>query len=731
MITRGATLTGRMAVLFAILFTITACGGGGSGGDGFIPDSGGSSDNTVKLALFDSKGNPTDTVTSSAAGTLKVTVKGGKSGVVVTTQTDIGLVFPPSGTALTNGSGVATFQIEAGPVKGAGTITSTADTDDGSATGTLGFQVGESGLRLGYFDADGSFIENEIGIAPQGTLAFQGSAQLTVAILDENGNTVSTAESVKISSGCLSAGQATLEPASPVISINGVVRTTYNATGCSGTDEVSASLVGASAQALGDISIASPEATGLSFESLEPATIVVRGTGGGTSQSSEVVFKVIGSNGDPVAGINVDFSLTTFAGDLSVSPASAFSASDGTVRTTVFAGDVATLVRVIASAAADDGSNQQVSTVSDILTVTTGLPDQNSISLTVDGSFVVEDGFSKDGQTRTLTVSMSDRFSNPVIDGTIATFATEYGAIQRSCATEVGTCSVEWRNQEPKSPGLAEARAAVRTINSSGYNCPSHNGNRGACPDDLGYTRGGRSTLLVTAVGEESFVDTNGNGIMDQDEKDLFDNLPEAFLDKNEDRAYTKALQKCIDSPGTAQCIAGSEEIFIDFNSNGEYDLNNNPALYNGLSCPPEGDGVWCSRELVNVRADEVLILSASPEWDIVLAQGSRVVGGTTEGLNYKAYIADLYNSRPPAGSIITVDGGGACEVTSETSFEVADSSQKGAVTVVVQTGGTGGAGTVNITLRPKGDSASYTETFNCESLDPNDPGPDDSGVIR
>ena len=721
MIIRGATHGSRLAVIFALLFAVTACGGGGSG-DNFYE--GGDDVDGLSLTILDPQGNETDTVTAASPGTLKVSVRGGGSGIVVTASTDIGVI--PTGTALTSGNGVATFQIEAGAERGAGTITATATVDDEAVTGSTGFQVGETGLRLGYFDSDGDFIENEIGIAPQSTLAFQGSAQLTVTILDENGKTVSTAENVAFSSGCLSANQAMLEPASPVVSVNGTVRTTYTATGCSGTDQISASVVGASAQAIGDISIASPEATGLSFESLTPTAIVIRGAGGGTSQSSEAVFKVIASNGDPVAGINVDFSLTTTAGGLSVSPVSAFSASDGTVRATVFAGDVATLVRVIASTAAGDGSSQPVSTISDVLTVTTGLPDQNSVSLTVEGLSVVEDGFSQDGQTRTLKVTLSDRFSNPVIDGTIATFATEYGAIQRSCSTQGGTCSVEWRNQEPKSPGLEEARASVQTINSSGYNCPSHNGDRGACPDDLGYTRGGRSTILVTASGEESFVDSNGNGIMDQEERDQFDNVPEAFLDKNEDGFYTKALQRCIDTPGAAQCIAGSEEIYIDRNSNGVYDFNNDPALYNGLSCPPEGNGVWCSRELVDVRADEVLILSASPEWDIVLAQDNRVVDGTTEGVNYKAYIADLYNNRPPAGSEIIVDGGGACEVTSETSFVVADSSQKGAITVAVQTGGTGGAGTLNITLRPIGVGASYTETFACESIDPTEPDPDD-----
>jgi hypothetical protein len=720
-----------MAVIFAILFAVAACGGGGGGDDGFIPDSSSGSGSTffLSLVLLDPEGNPTNTVTSAAPATLQVIVtKNNKNGaaiadVVVSAETDIGEVLPSSGTALTNTDGVASFQIEVGDDdQGAGTITASAASDDGTFTASLPFQIGDSGLRLGYFDTDGDFIENEIGIQPDSTLAFQGRAQLTVAIVDENGKTVNTAQDIRFSSGCLSAGQANLEPASPVTSVNGVVRTTYSATGCSGADQISASLVGASAQAIGDLSIASPEATGLSFESLVPTTILLRGTGGGGSQSSDVTFKVISSNGDPVAGIEVDFSLTTTVGGLSVSPTSAFSASDGTVGATVFAGKVATLVRVIATASAEDGSNRQVSTVSDILTVSTGLPDQNAISLTVEGGFVIEDGFTRDDVTRTLSISLADRFSNPVIDGTVATFSTEYGEIDRSCTTTDGNCSVEWRSRGTKSPGLEETRDAVKTIYSSGYSCPSHNGNRGACPDDLGYTRGGRSTVLVIAVGEESFVDSNGNGIMDQDEQDQFDNLPEAFLDKNEDDAYTPALQNCITSPTTAQCIAGSEEIYNDLNSNGEYDLNDNPAVYNGLSCPPEGDGVWCSRELVNVRADKVLILSAAPEWDIVLARGSTVVDGTTEGVSYKAYIADLYNSRPPAGSIITVDGGGDCQVIGETSFEVADSSQKGAVTIAVQTGGDGEAGTVSITLRPTGDGASYTETFNCESDQPIDP---------
>ena len=38
---------------------------------------------------------------------------------------------------------------------------------------------------------------------------------------------------------------------------------------------------------------------------------------------------------------------------------------------------------------------------------------------------------------------------------------------------------------------------------------------------------------MVHAIGEESFVDANANGVYDQGE--LFQNKPEVFLDNNED----------------------------------------------------------------------------------------------------------------------------------------------------------------------------------------------------
>ncbi len=141
------------------------------------------------------------------------------------------------------------------------------------------------------------------------------------------------------------------------------------------------------------------------------------------------------NNNAAIGGIKVNFGLTTEVGGLSLSPTTAVSTSEGLVTTNITSGDIPTVVRVIATAAAGDGTGQEVSSVSDVLTVTTGLPDQNSISVSVEGGFVVANGMTVDGIEKTITVRMADKFNNPVPDGTAAVFTTEYGAIDPSCET--------------------------------------------------------------------------------------------------------------------------------------------------------------------------------------------------------------------------------------------------------------------------------------------------------
>ena len=131
MITRFASLSSRLAATLIALFAITACGGGGGGGGGggFLGDSGGSSDTYfIQVVLKDSDGNETSTVTPNSPGTLQVLVTQNNpngnpiADVIVTASTNSGLLFPSSGSKLTNAEGAVTFRIEAGnESRGAGT----------------------------------------------------------------------------------------------------------------------------------------------------------------------------------------------------------------------------------------------------------------------------------------------------------------------------------------------------------------------------------------------------------------------------------------------------------------------------------------------------------------------------------------------------------------------------------------------------------------------------------
>lgn len=704
---RFATFASRMAIAMTMMLGIAACGGGGGGGGGFQSGPGGGDGDDgdiffIQASLKDANGEETSVVSSSAPANLEVLVtRNGRGGppaadIIVLASTDLGALFPESGSALTDAQGIASFRVEAGGDKGASSIVISVNNEDGSppTTETVNFQVGETGLRIGFFD-NGTFVDGLIGISPEGPISSEGQAILSLAIVEQNGQPVQGAENLRINSPCLNDGRATIDPANPVEVTTGQVTVTYVSSGCEGADIITAELVGTSATAVSDIEVASPSANGLTFVSAEPNLIVLRGTGGGPDrvEKSEVRFQAVNAENRPLRDVRVSFDLTTEVGGVSLSPSSAVSDGEGFVSTIVSSGDVATVVRVIATTESGNGGND-VSAVSDVLTVSTGLPDQNSISVSVAESFVAPEGMTVDGVEREITVRMADKFNNPVPDGTAAIFTTEYGSIEPSCETVNGACAVTWTSQAPRFPTLTSNQELVKTIlNDPDYDCPSHNGLRGPCPDDLGFIRGGRSTVLVTAIGEESFIDRNGNGLFDREEASdgLWTNLTEAFLDQNENGLYDPATEACNPNSTPLECRAGSEETFSDFNNNGAFDANGDDisngypdegviARYNGLLCPLEGDGVWCSRELVNVRDSTIVILSTDPNWDIAFYDDRTPVNTVNAGRSYVVYVSDLFNNKPPAGATLTLSASGACSFEGETSFQVPNTTSTGAI---------------------------------------------------
>ena len=86
----------------------------------------------------------------------------------------------------------------------------------------------------------------------------------------QDGNRVTTAEEVRFNSGCIAGGLATIVPTDTENRERAGVYAVHRHRVCTGTDEITASLVGAGAQAFGTITIASRETNAVNFVSAEP-----------------------------------------------------------------------------------------------------------------------------------------------------------------------------------------------------------------------------------------------------------------------------------------------------------------------------------------------------------------------------------------------------------------------------------------------------------------------------
>lgn len=750
--TRFATLFHRLALTFLIALGLSACGGGGGGGSGggFL-GGGGDTELFVTVELYDAVGNPTREISSTNPGTLLIRVTKEKARgapiaqVVVRASVDLGSIDPTSGSALTDENGEAFFQLLSDGTLGAGTVTVEVDGETEVFTGTFNFRVGLADIRLGTF-IDGIFQDGVIGLnAP--SISSGGTALLMLSVVGPDDQLVETDETIKLSSGCALSGTADLTK--KVTTIEGQAEVTYTDKGCNGDDEITAVVDGAGATAGATLNIASPEANSVDFVSIMPESglISLKGTGApDRPEIATVTFRVVAGDasaegpGTPIVGALVSFELSTQVGGLELLNSSSFTDENGEVQTIVQSGNVSTTVRVTATTENDQGG-LPLTTISDPIVVSTGLPDQNSISVSVataddstgPDSCSDADGVGKkeltvpgandtDGLAACIYIRMADKFNNPVADGTSVTVTTEYGAITSACVLANGFCGVRWVSQDPRTPEFN--KDLIKTIDGPGYDCPSHKGSRGPCPDNLGFIRGGRSTVLVTAVGEESFLDANGNGLYDRGED--FTNLPEAFIDHNEDGVYTPVLG-CppeFSSPGCE--IAGSEETFVDFNSDGVYNLNVDPpqfpnGVYNGSLCPEAGDGVYCSRELLNVR-DSAIIVLGTTNYEFLLVDLARNVRNSTfEGDGYNVYISDQQNSPPPAGTTISVTG---CNAVTSGGLTVPEG-LPGAFGFGLQTTGKG-----NLTVAFSTGGIPYSQTYPCDAPDPPDEGDNDGGGL-
>lgn len=493
--------------------------------------------------------------------------------------------------------------------------TATTTTSAGTTTTSTGIMIG-SGTGT-------SFVEGAlaIGISSGTTLSAGGSTSVTATFVTAASAPYTDPVDVTFTSSCAATQLATVASggSSTVTTSNGSATATYSALGCSGTDTITATATvgGTLLSATGTITVEAATTGAIQFVSASPTTISLKGTGGaGLQETSTVTFKVTNSTGGPVPNKSVTFSLSTSVGGIALTPTTGIgtTGSDGKVSVIVQSGSVATPVRVYATV-----TDTSISTQSDQLTVTTGIPVDQGLSVSVET--YNPEAYNYDGEEVQVTANVMDRFSNPVPDGTVVNFRAEAGRIQGACTTVDGACSVTWTSQSQQLAG-GDATGAV--------------------------------TILAYAIGEERFNDENGNGVFDNStattDPDTFlaYDLPEAFLDTNWSRLRT------------------ANEPFIDFNKDGAYD-DAGDTKFNGVLC--QDTSACATSASIIVSDDARLVMSGSTATITFSKVGPLSVVDGLQPDSMDVTIADQNGNTMPAGTTVEITAPSGVEITGATSF--------------------------------------------------------------
>lgn len=605
----------------------------------------------ILIALtLNSTDTASNTIRADAPGTLTVTVTDGVTPLanqIVSITAELSNLNPTNGVLLTDGNGTATLTLTPSSTTGADTINASVNIGEATYTSTLGYAIAAPKLKLGSLNDD-TFIDGTLSLGLS-TLSAGGTTLVTVRVVNDANQAITESYDINFTSNCAADNLATID--GTVATNNGEASATYRATGCQGTDTITASLLIGTTQftASADITVLSDSAGSLEYLSVDPTIIALQGAGGlGLSESSTVTFRLLGAQGLPLANQNINFSLTTTVGNIRLVTGTAITDSNGEVQAIVQSGSIATSVGVIATL---DGTN--LSSQSEQLNITTGVPDQDSMSLSL--SVSNPEAWNHFGEQVTATAQLADLFNNPVPDGTAVSFTTEGGQIQGACTTSGGACSVTWTSQNPR---------------------PSA---------DLNTNRAGRATIMASAIGSESFFDEDGNGIFS--DGDTVSDLTEAFRDDNEDGQRTGSSD------------TDPAEPYIDFNANGQFD----PAdgLFSGPLCAHSTN--CASQSKLTVRASAVLVMSTS-NLNISFSQGTLNLNTQQ---NVVVTVADTNGNAPPYETSITIEATNG-ELQTASSFTVGSRTEPFVFTTRITADEESSIGTLTVTAEtPKGSVSS------------------------
>lgn len=539
-------------------------------------------------------------------------------------------------------------------------------------------------VKIGHFDDDNTFIEGVISLSID-TISAGGTLGLEVNLVDQNNVPIVIPTQVNFTSSCVGNEKANIDES--VLSIKGIASATFEDIRCAGStgtsDVIIASVIlnDGTVTATGTIEISGEQLGSIEFVSAEPALIVLKGSGG--QENSTVTFLVKSALGNPLAQQEVEFSLDNNISGLTLSREKGLTNSQGLITTQVSSGNTPVVIRITAQATMEiSGESHSVQTQSNQLSINTGLPEQASITI---GATILNPAINN-GTESIVRVWLSDSFNNPVPDGTTVNFTAEGGSIGKvvnnelvggGCNTIGGTCFVTWTSTEP-------------------------------VPADH------RVTILATASGHETFFDTNGNNIFDED-----DGL--AIINNDVSSGFGRQLPLSSGFIDLSEAWRDDNENFVRdanettwFDDNGDGLFSAPDGKFNGPQC--EGSLCDANTKKVTLRKAMVLVMSSGSNPRFILSNDSQTItyqdeSGITTNLPTIAddsslaldfRFADSALQTLPIGSTVEVTIDGA-SLQGTTSYAVGNTSVEGyktmEFTVVNEAGNTSSEATLQINI--------------------------------
>ncbi len=400
-----------------------------------------------------------------------------------------------------------------------------------------------------------------------------GSSVVTAVVRDNDGNPV---RNVKVTFETTVGGFRTQQPQFFITALtddNGVATATLTVP--AGTAEQNFNVLvygggfdrstGASVAMMVDSSGSTPGAgqpQSIVLESASPNVIGVKGTG--RPDQSIVAVSVRDQLNTALANVPVSF-LVNAVGGVQLNPTQAVTDDMGIARTSVVAGTLATAVQITATVDVNDDGTFEVVNQFTPVNVVGGVPNADRFSLAAE--FVNIAGRVTLGLEDPITAFLNDHFGNAVAPGTVVNFTTNGASVFAQVSTD-------------------QAGRATTTLLSEG-----------------GLPENGIVTILATTRGEESFIDSNGNGIHDVNEQ--FTDAPEPFVDFNGNGRYDPPEQ-FTDQNGNHVFDEG--EPYTDSNANGRYDANANERFIdvngNGVWDAAQSPGIWDANALISASAE-------------------------------------------------------------------------------------------------------------------------------